>query len=58
MEIVPSEKDAFLERLVDVFSKAGHPYVLCLSPFHLLTRFALRAENKLGHVRSLDPRRR
>ncbi len=30
-EITPSEKGAFLERLVDVFSKAGQPSVLCLS---------------------------
>lgn len=30
-EITPSEKSAFLERLVEVFSKAGQPYVLCLS---------------------------
>ena len=30
-EITPSEKGAFLERLVNVFSKAGQPSVLCLS---------------------------
>ena len=41
-EITPSEKSAFLERLVDAFSKAGQRYALCFSlRFHLLTRFAL-----------------
>jgi translation initiation factor 3 subunit M len=40
-EITPSEKSAFLERLVDVFSKAGQRE----TAYHY----------KLAHVRSLDP---
>jgi translation initiation factor 3 subunit M len=40
-EITPSEKSTFLERLVEVFSKAGQPD----SAYHY----------KLAHVRSLDP---
>jgi translation initiation factor 3 subunit M len=57
-EITPSEKSAFLERLVDVFSKAGQPYVLCLSINFACWRASCRDSAyhyKLAHVRSLDP---
>ena len=36
-EITPSEKSAFLEHLVDVFSKAGQPYVPLLFRLNQLT---------------------
>ncbi|KAI9441149.1 hypothetical protein BJY52DRAFT_1217012, partial [Lactarius psammicola] len=42
--VTPSGKSDFLQRIVDVCSKAGEPHVLCLSLLRLLTRFALRAE--------------
>jgi len=47
-EITPSEKSAFLERLVNVFSKVGQPSILCLSPLHLLTPIASLSVQRHG----------
>ncbi|KAH9174493.1 hypothetical protein EDB89DRAFT_1848868, partial [Lactarius sanguifluus] len=38
---------AFLERIVNIISKAGQSYPSSASPLHLLTCLALRAETRL-----------
>jgi translation initiation factor 3 subunit M len=53
-EITPSEKSAFLKRLVDAFSKAGQRYVLCPLSADAPCRDTAY-HYKLAHVRSLDP---